>query len=49
MRKYIKEKNMQQYLNELLGVWDNANDIDFNQLPEKFVLKCNHGCSWRKG
>lgn len=46
VRKYIKEKNMQQYLNELLGVWDNAYDIDFNQLPEKFVLKCNHGCGY---
>lgn len=26
-----------------LGVWDKAQDIDFDALPEKFVLKCNHG------
>ena len=26
-----------------LGVWDKASDIDFSTLPDKFVLKCNHG------
>jgi len=26
-----------------IKVWDNANDIDFSELPERFVLKCNHG------
>lgn len=26
-----------------LGVWDKAEDIDFSLLPQKFVLKCNHG------
>lgn len=24
-------------------MWDKAADIDFDSLPEKFVLKCNHG------
>ena len=27
----------------ILGAWDRAADIDFTALPEKFVLKCNHG------
>ncbi len=26
-----------------LGVWEHAEDIDFDSLPQKFVLKCNHG------
>jgi len=26
-----------------LGVWTDANQIDFNSLPNQFVLKCNHG------
>ena len=26
-----------------LGVWDRAEDIDFDLLPNKFVLKCTHG------
>ena len=27
----------------LLGVWDDFDDIDFDELPDQFVLKCNHG------
>lgn len=26
----------------ILGVWDSFDDIDFNKLPNQFVLKCNH-------
>lgn len=26
----------------LLGVWESADDVDFDSLPDKFVLKCNH-------
>lgn len=25
-----------------LGVWDRASDIDFDRLPDQFVLKCTH-------
>ena len=25
-----------------LGVWDDPDDIDFDSLPDRFVLKCNH-------
>lgn len=46
VREYIKEKNKEKYLNDLYGVWDNADDIDFSQLPQQFVLKCNHGCGY---
>lgn len=36
-----------QYIVPLLGVWDHYSKIDFNKLPEKFVLKCNHDSySW---
>ena len=28
-----------------LGMWEDARDIDFQRLPERFVLKCNHGSS----
>lgn len=41
-RKYIKEKIGEEYLVPLLGVWNCFNDIDFDKLPNKFVLKCNH-------
>ena len=42
VREYIADKIGPQYLIPLLGVWDKAEDIDFEALPEKFVLKCNH-------
>lgn len=41
-RDYIKEKLGEEYLIPLLGVWDDPDDIDFDALPEQFVLKCNH-------
>lgn len=42
VRDYIKEKIGEQYLIPLLGAWDNVDDIDFDALPERFVIKCNH-------
>ena len=42
VRKYIADKIGEEYLIPLLGVWDNPDDIDFDALPDKFVLKCNH-------
>lgn len=45
-RDWIAEKIGDEYLVPLLGVWDDANDIDFDSLPEKFALKCNHGSGW---
>ncbi|MEI0611471.1 ATP-grasp fold amidoligase family protein [Brachyspira pilosicoli] len=42
-REYIKEKVGEEYLIPLLGVWDNPDDIDFDSLPNQFVLKVNWG------
>lgn len=42
VRDYIAEKIGSEYLIPLLGVWDNPDEIDFDSLPQKFVLKCNH-------
>ncbi len=41
-REYIAEKMGNQYLVPLLGVWDSPDEIDFDSLPDEFVLKCNH-------
>jgi hypothetical protein len=46
VRKYVDEKIGEKYLVNLLDIYDNANDINFNNLPKKFVLKTNHGSSW---
>ncbi|WP_180956127.1 ATP-grasp fold amidoligase family protein [Brachyspira pilosicoli] len=42
-REYIKEKIGEEYLIPLLGVWDKAEDINFDSLPNQFVLKVNWG------
>lgn len=42
VREYIAETIGEEYLIPLLGVWENADDIDFDALPDEFVLKCNH-------
>ena len=41
-KKYIASKIGDEYVVPLIGVWDNPEDIDFNTLPDQFVLKCNH-------
>lgn len=46
VRDWVREKIGDKYLTELLGVWDNFDDIDFSLLPERFVLKGNHGCAF---
>lgn len=42
VRDYIASELGREYLIPLLGVWDRAEDIDFDALPNQFVLKCNH-------
>lgn len=43
VRQYIAEKIGKEYLIPLVGgPWENADEIDFDALPEQFVLKCNH-------
>lgn len=46
VREWVRQQIGEQYLVSLLGVWENADDIDFEKLPERFVLKANHGCGW---
>lgn len=43
VRDYVKEVGLEKILIPLVGVWDRADDIPFNDLPDQFVLKCNHG------
>lgn len=43
VREYIEECGLSDILVNLYGVWDNAAKIRFEDLPEKFVLKPNHG------
>ena len=42
VRDWVKERIGQEYLVPLLGVWDTFDDIDFDALPDAFVLKTNN-------
>lgn len=44
MREYFFEKGLEQNLVPQIGLWEDAHDINFDYLPDKFVLKTNHGC-----
>lgn len=43
VRDWIENQIGEKYLIPLLGVWNDFEKIDFNRLPNRFVLKCNHG------
>ncbi len=43
VREYIEEKGYGNLLVPLIGKWDRVEDIDWNSLPEKFVMKMNNG------
>ena len=43
VREYVKKKIGEEYLIPLLGVYNEFEEINFDQLPNKFVIKCNHG------
>ncbi len=42
VREYIAKTLGEEHLIPLLGVWDDPDQIDFDSLPDQFVLKCNH-------
>lgn len=43
VREYVHQKGLDDILVKLYGVWEKADDCDFSMLPDKFVMKCNHG------
>lgn len=43
VKEFVASAAGKEYVVPTLGEWDRAEDIDFEALPERFVLKCNHG------
>lgn len=41
-KDYVANIIGDEYIIPTLGVWDKFDDIDFDKLPDKFVLKCTH-------
>ena len=44
VREYVRDCDLEEILNELYGVYDSVDEINWEQLPDKFVLKWNFGC-----
>lgn len=42
VREYIKQTIGEKYLVPLIDKWNAVEDIDFEKLPQQYVLKCNH-------
>ena len=43
VRQYVRESIGDAYLNECFGVWNSIEEIDYNALPNQFVLKPTNG------
>lgn len=46
VRNYIIGKGYGDILNELIVAYDSVDEINIEELPEKFVLKLSHGSGW---
>lgn len=44
VRDYVKSCGCSEILNDLYGVYDSVDEIKWDELPEKFVIKWNFGC-----
>jgi len=46
VREYIEQRIGSKYLIPLVGVYESADDIRFDKLPDQFVIKATHGSGW---
>ncbi|MBP9999066.1 MAG: glycosyltransferase [Proteobacteria bacterium] len=46
VRKWVTRKIGKKYLIPLLGAYNYFDEIDFDKLPNQFVIKCNHGAGY---
>lgn len=46
VREYVEKCGLGHTLNDLIGAWDQASEIDWDSLPQRFAIKCNHGCGY---
>lgn len=42
VKKYVAERLGEEHIIPLIGVWDDIDEIDFDALPNQFVIKCTH-------
>jgi hypothetical protein len=45
VRKYVEEKCGKDILNKLYGLYEHPEDINYDDLPDSFVIKTTNGCA----
>ncbi len=45
-KKYIAEKGFSDLLIPTLAVYDSADEINLDELPDEFIIKATHGSGW---
>ena len=45
VRDYLTELGLEECLIPIYGVFNKFDEIDFDKLPDQFVMKCSHGCA----
>lgn len=48
VRDYVKENGLEDILIPIYGIYDKFDDIDFDKLPNQFVMKCSHACAFNE-
>lgn len=46
VRDYVRKRIGEEYLNQVYSVTKFPNQIPFDDLPEEYVIKSNHGSAW---
>lgn len=47
-REFLKENGLEELLIPCYGIYEKFEDIDFDKLPNSFVLKCTHACAFNE-
>lgn len=48
VREYLKDLGYENLLIPIYGIYDSFDEIDFDKLPNQFVMKCTHACAFNK-
>lgn len=46
VRKFVRERIGEKYLIPLIGHYNRTDEIDFDSLPQSFIMKATHGSGW---
>lgn len=46
LHEYVRSLNLEYIMPKIYGAWEDASEINWDELPDQFVVKCNHGAKW---